>query len=261
MRFRVLGSSSRGNCALLETGETRVLIDAGFSGRRIEQMLKEEGLRLSDLHGVFLTHEHTDHVAGLRGLGKQEHLTVFSTSGTREGAARGLTRKPRWKLFEAGQTFAFADLEVTAVSIPHDALDPVAFVFSAGGEDLFRPRRSVAWVTDLGFVPEVVAERVRGADLLVLEANHDPMMLQMDPHRPASVKQRIRSRHGHLSNESARDFLLGARQPRWEHVVLAHLSPECNRLARVEEVFAEAAGAFSLEIVDPRNGGLPGRAV
>lgn len=247
----MLGSSSAGNSAVLETAQTRILIDAGFSGRRIASMLAAGGNTVDRLDAVFLTHEHSDHIAGLRGLAKHGHLEFYATYGTAKGAQRPLKRDLQWRIFEAESTFLFRDLEVTALKIPHDAYDPVGFIFRTGGDSLFNPRRSVAWLTDLGYVPDNLAALVRDVDLLILESNHDLVLLDSDPKRPFSVKQRIRGRHGHLSNDAARAFLDEVGAPRWRHVLLAHLSRDCNCTTKVSQTFDAKQRPYRVEVVDP----------
>ncbi len=252
IRFRVLGSSSRGNCAILETAQTRILIDAGFSGRQITQMLKPHGYDLDAIDAVFLTHEHSDHVAGLRGLSRQSHLEFFATYGTAKAAQTSLTRDLPWRIFEAGSTFQFRDIEVSTVSIPHDAYDPVGFVFRSGGNgELFDPPSSVAWLTDLGHVPVGLADKIRDVDLLVVESNHDLALLDADEKRPFSVKQRIRGRHGHLSNEAARLFVDQMGSVSWKHLLLGHLSRDCNSVEKVRDAFGQNGRPYALEIIDP----------
>jgi len=254
-RFRLLGSSSAGNCAVLETDQTRILIDAGFSGRQIEQRLRAGGLGIDQVEAVFLTHEHSDHIAGLRGLAKHAHLEYFGTYGTAKAAQAPLKRDLTWRLFEADTTFRFRDLEVTVLRIPHDAYDPVGFIFRTGGDDLFKPARTVAWLTDLGYVPDSVGPLVKDADLLVLEANHDLELLEQDTIRPFSVKQRIRGRHGHLSNDAARQFLDGVDSPRWREVVFAHLSKDCNCPDKVAQTVGHGQHRYRTTITDPASTG------
>lgn len=243
LRFKILGSSSSGNCALLVTDNSRILIDAGFSGKRIGEMLEEAGESLDGLDAVFLTHEHSDHVKGVPGLIRyRRDLPVFANRGTAEAVNRRLRRRACWQLFQTGSRFAFRDLAVEAFTIPHDAYDPVGFTFSTGdGEDLFSPCRKLAWVTDLGYAPDLVREKIRDVDLLVLESNHCVKLLQ-ESGRPWSLKQRIAGRHGHLSNEAARDLLASVANPGWQRVFLAHLSDECNSLEAVRGVFSLANG-------------------
>ena len=184
--FKILRSSSAGNCALITTNSCKVLIDAGLSARRLEKILVEEGESIDTIDAVFLTHEHTDHAAGIRGLAQREHLHIFANRDTAEAVQHKLKRRPNWRIFENGGTFRYKDIEVTPFSIPHDAYDPVGFVFEVGEDTLFEPRRRIAWVTDLGYVPELVRQRVQTADLLVLEANYEPSLLEECTSRPWS---------------------------------------------------------------------------
>jgi len=265
MRLQILGSSSSGNCALLETAGARVLIDAGFSARKIGEMLSAAGVELSSLNAIFITHEHGDHVSGLAGLRRYGVPAFFANAGTVAGLPTPLQTGLPWRVFGSGTTFTFRDLEVTSFAIPHDAMEPVGFVFATGGEDLFAPRCRLAWVTDLGFVPELVRARVRDCDLLVLEANHDLDLLDQDTKRPWSVKQRIRGRHGHLSNEAAREFLASEPRACWREVLLGHLSKDCNDPALVRRVFgcgpARAERPYAVEVLEPTAGPGPWRPV
>ncbi len=239
MRFCILGSGSEGNCAWLQTGEARVLVDAGFSARRLAGLLAGLGESLEHVDAVFLTHEHGDHAAGINGLSKYPQIKVFANHATAQAVQAGLKYRPNWHYFETGTRFRFRDLEVESFAVPHDARDPVAFLFSQGDDDLFSRRCRLAWLTDLGHAPQHVREHIRDADVLVVEANHCPQMLKDDVKRPWSVKQRISGRHGHLSNDGTRELLGTVASPRWRHVFLAHLSRECNSQAAVERACAE----------------------
>lgn len=259
MRFRILGSSSNGNCSFIQTAGARVLIDAGFSGKRLREMLAAIGERLEDIDAVFITHEHSDHVCGLKALSKLPNIKVFCNYATSRAIQPTICRPVNWQVFESGTSFQFADLHVTAFPVPHDAYDPVGFVFRTGnGADLFDPVRSIAWLTDLGHVPGNIRERVRGCDVLVLEANYDTAMLDNDERRPWSLKQRIKGRHGHLSNDAALEFLHGTEHPAWRHVFLAHLSRDCNTPARVRELFGPhlqtGTRACPITVIDPIDG-------
>ena len=261
MRFCILGSGSSGNSAFLQTDDSRILIDAGFSARRMGELLAAIGESLDRIDAIFLTHEHGDHTAALSGLKRFPQLKVFATAATTEVLSRSLGRPVAWQVFEAGTRFLFRDLTVDAFSIPHDAADPVGFVFSWGHDDLLSPRRRLGWLTDLGHLPQPVRERVRGVDLLVLEANYDAKLLEDDTKRPWPVKQRIAGRHGHLSNQDAHAFLASchAEQPTLREVFLAHLSRDCNSLEAVAREFAPltsgASGAqFRVTPVAPGTG-------
>lgn len=239
MRFCILGSGSSGNSGLLQTEGARVLVDAGFSARKLGQLLAAAGTALEHIDAVFLTHEHGDHAAAIEGLKKFPHIRVFANAATARAVQTGLGHRPDWQIFETGGTFRFRDLEVRSFAVPHDASEPVGFRFTTGrDDDLFTPRRSLAWVTDLGHAPQHVHEHLREADVVVIESNYCADLLQADPKRPWSLKQRISGRHGHLSNAAARELLEAVASPRWRHVFLAHLSRDCNSHAAVETAFA-----------------------
>ncbi|MBI4625711.1 MAG: MBL fold metallo-hydrolase [Verrucomicrobia bacterium] len=246
MRFCILGSGSSGNAALLVTEGARVLVDAGFSARKLGALLHAIGESLERIDAVFLTHEHGDHAAGLDGLKKFPHIRIFANEPTRRAVQAGLEHRPDWQIFETGARFRFRDLEIESFAVPHDAQDPVGFRFTSGHDgDLLAPRRSLAWLTDLGHAPQNVRECIRECEVVVVESNHCPELLKADLKRPWSLKQRIAGRHGHLSNAAACELLAGVASPRWRRVYLTHLSRECNSRAAVELAFAGVRGALS----------------
>lgn len=234
LRFRILGSGSSGNAALLTSDDTRVLVDAGFSAKKLGDLLADAGESWERIDAIFLTHEHGDHAAALSGLARHAHIKVFANRQTAETLQRGLKHRINWQLFETGGAFRFRDFEVQSFTVPHDAQDPVGFLIAHGHDDLLSPRRRLAWLTDLGHAPAHIREHIREADVLVVEANHCSDMLQADTRRPWSTKQRISGRHGHLSNAAARELLESIAGARWRHVFLTHLSRDCNSLAAVE---------------------------
>ncbi|MBI5388622.1 MAG: MBL fold metallo-hydrolase [Verrucomicrobia bacterium] len=234
MQLTLLGSGSSGNCAYLETGETRLLIDAGLSGRQIRQRLLSIGRAPEGLTGILVTHEHSDHVQGLTGLAKLR-LPVYCNRLTREAIQASLQVQGDFRQFETGNTFDLGDTVVETFAVPHDAYDPVGFLIrTAGG--------NIGVLTDLGHATKLVIERVRQAHVLVLEANHDVAMLQNDPYRPWSLKQRILSRHGHLSNEAAAEALEQIVSAELRHLYLAHLSRDCNKPELAHRVVSERLG-------------------
>jgi phosphoribosyl 1,2-cyclic phosphodiesterase len=255
MRFSILGSGSSGNAALLVTENARVLVDAGFSARKLGALLSASGESLERVDAVFLTHEHGDHAAGIEGLKRHPHIRIFANDATARAVQAGLQHRPDWQIFQTGARFRFRDLEVESFSVPHDAQEPVGFRFSHGHEgDLVAPRRSLAWLTDLGYAPQNVRECIRECEVVVVESNHCPQMLQADARRPWQTKQRISGRHGHLSNTAACELVTAVASPRWRRIYLTHLSRDCNSRAAVELAFAGARGALSaceFSVVEP----------
>lgn len=254
LSFSILGSGSSGNSALLVTPQARILIDAGLSARKLAAKLESLGEALAGIDAVFLTHEHGDHASGIATLRKFPKLPVFANAATSKAVQAGLDHTPNWHIFETGDRFRFRDLEVRSFSVPHDARDPVGFRFTWGREDdLFEARRSLAVLTDLGHAPAHVHDHLRDCEVLVLEANHCPKLLQADTRRPWSLKQRISGRHGHLSNAAARDLLLAVASRTWRRVYLTHLSRECNTREAVAAAFAGLCPPLACEfaIVGP----------
>jgi phosphoribosyl 1,2-cyclic phosphodiesterase len=259
MRFCILGSGSSGNSALIETGATSVLLDAGFSARRLAALIAAAGGSMERVDAVFVTHEHSDHSSGIESLKKFPHLKFYANSATARAVQKTLTWSPEWRIFATGSSFAHRDLEVDSFAIPHDAQDPVGFRFSSGLEgDLFSPRRTLTWVTDLGHAPQGIRDRIRESDVVVVEANHCPRMLEADPKRSWTLKRRISGRHGHLSNERMSELLLSVASPRWRRIYLAHLSRDCNSRDAVELALVALRSVLTCEFaIVPHGGGTP----
>ena len=246
MRFSILGTGSSGNAALLVTENTRVLVDAGFSARRLNVLLGTLGESLARIDAVFLTHEHSDHAAGIEGLKKFPHIRIFANDATARAVQSGLEHRPDWQIFQTGGRFVFRDLHIESFAVPHDAQEPVGFRFTAGHDgDLFAPRRSLAVLTDLGHAPQNIHECIRECDVVVVESNHCPELLKNDTRRPWSLKQRISGRHGHLSNHATCELLTAVSSPRWRRIYLTHLSRECNSRAAVDLAFAAIRQSLS----------------
>jgi len=232
VRLTILGSGSSGNCAYVETEETRVLIDAGFSLRQIRQRLASIGRAPENLTGILVTHEHSDHVSSLPMLSGKLGIPAYLNRPTHEAVEYQCQARLPCRLFATGASFELGDIMVETFSIPHDAQDPVGFL-------LRTPAGNIGFLTDLGHTTRLVLERIRPAHALVLEANHDVKMLQDCPTRPWSLKQRILGRHGHLSNEAAADAAEQIMSAELRHLYLGHLSRECNRPELAHRVMSE----------------------
>jgi phosphoribosyl 1,2-cyclic phosphodiesterase len=221
VHFTILGSGSAGNCAYVETDETRILIDAGLSLRQIRKRLSTIGRAPENLTGIVITHEHCDHIQGLAQLSQKLNLPVYCNRPTREAIEYQLRIKMDCRVFETGGSFELGDVIVETFMVPHDAQDPIGLLLKTA-------HGNIGFLTDLGHATKLVHERVRRANVLVLEANHDVKMLQECTHRPWSLKQRILSRHGHLSNEAAAEAVEQIMTSELRHLYLGHLSRECN---------------------------------
>ena len=222
VKLTILGSGSAGNASYVETDETRVLVDCGFSPRQIRQRLATIGRTPENLTAILITHEHSDHIAGLVGIAEKLGIPVYCNRATKDEIVRTLEAHLDFRLFTAGGSFDVGDIAVETFSIPHDAQDPVGYLLRTSGGNL-------GFATDLGHVTKLVLERIRSANVLLLEANHDVKMLQDCQHRPWSLKQRILSRHGHLSNEAAADCTAEIMSGDLRHLYLGHLSRDCNK--------------------------------
>ncbi len=232
VQLTILGSGSTGNCAYLETGETRILIDAGFSGRQIRQRLATIGRAPEGLSGILITHEHSDHITGLTGLAAKMQIPIYCNRLTKEAIESQLEIRFDCRLFTTGASFEIGDIGVETFSIPHDAYDPVGFLLQTN-------TGNVGFLTDLGHATKLVLQRVRPANVLVLESNHDLKLLQDDTKRPWSIKQRILSRHGHLSNDAAADVVQEIISAELQKLYLGHLSRDCNRPELAERIVSQ----------------------
>ncbi len=272
MRMTVLASGSKGNSTVIATRRTRILVDAGLSCREILKRMQIAGEDPRTLDAILITHEHQDHVQGVSVLARKLGIPVYFTEMThrawvrwlhpqkrmtyadwlrrREQESSGVPEEPAAAnqedcepqrdsaaipsvaFFEAGKRFAVGDIDVEPFTIPHDAADPVGFVFEGEG-------CRIGFATDLGYMPANARQALRGCDVLLLESNHDTEMLRDGPY-PWSVKQRVMSRVGHLSNEAAAEFLERNYDGQAAYIVLAHLS-ESNNLPALARVSAERA--------------------
>ncbi len=227
----MLASSSSGNATFIRTERTRLLVDAGLSKRDVLARLAAIGEPAESLDAILISHEHSDHVSGLVALARHLDIPVYITRLTAPSIPWG-EYTPKLDCFQAGASFTIGDLDVDSFTVPHDAIDPVGFCFRADGI-------KVGVVTDLGYVPESIKFHLRGADLLILESNHDLEMLKVGPY-PWSVKQRVMGRKGHLSNEVVSDFIRQDLDTSISTLVLGHLS-EHNNHPEIVRAMAEQA--------------------
>ncbi len=217
----VLGSGSSGNCVYLASETTRLLVDAGLSGKATSERLASIGVDPDSIDAVCVTHEHKDHHTSLGTLHRRHGVKLYANSGTVEGIRRSLSSEVPWTVFHTGQPFAIGDIRVDPFSVPHDCSDPVGFSFSAPDG------AQVCVATDMGLVTTSVKDRLGRCHAAVLESNHDETMLT-DSSRPWSLKKRIAGRLGHLSNVQAAETIVDLASGPLKTVFLAHISRDCN---------------------------------
>lgn len=242
----VLASGSSGNCIYIASKKTRVLIDAGLSAKQVALRLEQIGVPPESINGICVSHEHGDHVNGIRVLQKRHNIPVFVNAGT----LSGMQRQPKAdeikaKIFQTGSAFTIGDITIEPFSVPHDAYEPVGF-------RLQTTETTIGVATDLGMSTALVRDKLKGCNAIILESNHDEDLLREAP-RPWPLKQRIRSRQGHLSNIDAARLITESATDALEHVFLAHLSSDCNTPETAMRTVAsqlrlDGLGHISLEI-------------
>ncbi|HSO19167.1 MAG TPA: MBL fold metallo-hydrolase, partial [Desulfosarcina sp.] len=230
----MLASGSKGNCIYIGAGDKALLVDAGLSGREIERRLGQRHLSPDGLQALVVTHEHTDHIRGVGVLARRYRLPVYISAETESAALSQLGRLPCIRYFRAGASFSVPPFTLHPFPVSHDAADPVGFTISRNG-------CRIGIATDLGVATGLVKDYLKDCHLLVIEANHDPDMLINGPY-PWPLKQRIKSRNGHLSNDAAEDLLRAVMHTRLKHVVLGHLSETNNTSRRALEIVGQAVG-------------------
>lgn len=237
LRFCILASGSKGNAIYLESSGRAVLVDNGLSGIELLRRLEAAGLSPHGIQAIILTHEHRDHSSGVGVAARKLRIPVITTSATM--AACPCLGQVRHQAMEAGRSFEMGALEITPFSVPHDAVDPVGLVVRAGVARL-------GLCTDLGWATRLAETRLAGCQALILESNHDPEMLAKGPYQEW-LKQRVRSRHGHLSNQEGAALLSKLHHVDLREVVLAHLSETNNTPA-----LARAQASAALDDLDSR---------
>ena len=246
MRFASLGSGSRGNGTLIETGGTLVLLDCGFTITQVEQRMARLGKRPTELSAIVVTHEHADHIKGVGPLARRYNIPVWLTPGTARHGRLG--QLPQLRYFNSHEKFAIHDLELSPYPVPHDAQEPAQFVFGDG-------QRRLGILTDVGCWTLHIEQQLSRCDALLVECNHDADMLFQGSY-PASLKQRVGGRHGHLSNAQAAELLGRLDNTKLQHLVAAHLSQENNQPHLAQRALAEVFGCESdwIAVADQEQG-------
>ena len=241
MKFCPLYSGSSGNCTYIATEKTRLLVDAGMSGKMLCDALNAIHVLPETVDAILITHEHSDHVKGAGILSRKYHIPIYANAATWRAMERQVGAVPQAlrRVFETGESFFVGEMDVLPFSIPHDAADPVGFRVFAGGH-------SVATATDMGYLTQNTVDAIGGSDVVLLESNHDPDMLMQNPHYSARLKQRILGRHGHLSNESCAQAVLTLYETGVRHLVLGHLSGENNTPSMALETTLRAVEKYGL---------------
>jgi len=242
----ILASGSKGNAIFISDSRTSILVDAGLSGIEIERRLKSKGLCPENLDAILVSHEHTDHIQGVGVLSRRYNLPVYISHKTKKAGQAQLGNVRDLITFECGATFMINTLTVHPFPISHDAKDPAGFTVKQNGS-------KIGIATDLGVATSVVKEHLKACELLILEANHDVTMLMEGPY-PWPLKQRIKSRTGHLSNEDSKNLLYELKHDRLLYVILAHLSETNNTphkaLNRVQEALAHCKTKINVATQD-----------
>lgn len=220
LRVAVLGSGSKGNCYYVASGAEQLLLDAGLTAKQTELRLSMLGIEVRELTGIVITHEHSDHIAGLKVLSTRYHLPVWCNALTGAVISRKIGNGLDLRYFKTGVVFTLGALTIHPFSVYHDACDPVGLLISAN-------TRNFALVEDLGYASNLVIELLKQCHGLCLETNHDVQMLMNGPY-PWSVKARINSRTGHLSNEAAAMLLEAIYHRELKYLMLCHLSDRNN---------------------------------
>lgn len=246
MRFASLGSGSRGNATLVQSGATTLMVDCGFSLSETEARLTRLGLTPRDIDAILVTHEHTDHASGVARFALRHRIPVHCTPGTREACLKYGFEDAQ--VFDSHARFALGDIQVTPVTVPHDAREPTQFLFDGG-------QHRLGLLTDVGSLTPHIKRCFSGCAALLLECNHDREMLEDGPY-PPSLKARVGGPLGHLSNTQAAELLRSLDNQWLQHLVAAHLSDKNNTPELARTALAEAVDCDQdwIAVADQENG-------
>ncbi len=248
MRFACLGSGSEGNALVVEVGKTRVLLDCGFSVKETVARLSRLALEPTDLSAIVVTHEHADHIGGVKRLSNKFNIPVWLSHGSHSYLSNLDQTPAQAHIIDSHARFSIGDIEISPFPVPHDAREPIQFVFSDG-------QHRLGVLTDTGMITPHITQMLSGCDGLVLECNHDRDLLA-NGHYPPSLKQRVAGRFGHLDNTAAADLLRGMVTSNMKHIIAAHLSQKNNRPALAQSALATALNCTEdwIGIADQRDG-------
>lgn len=241
MRFCSLGSGSRGNAHIVEKGNTTLLIECGFSHRTLKKRLLERYLSPLEINAVFISHEHSDHVAGLKFF-IEHNIPYYMSAGT----ARALAHPPNWRCLAAGEQVMVGELSIEAIPVAHDVSEPMQFIIEDGV-------RKLAIFTDLGHISRNVLRACHDADALMVECNYDDEMLARGNY-PTHIKERIAGDYGHLSNSMASQLIAATKRQKPRHIIAAHISAENNNETLVRRALKTADENATIHIASQSHG-------
>lgn len=219
LRISTLASSSKGNTSVISSGQTHLMVDTGISAMRIRKGLEECGLSIQQVEGIFYTHEHSDHLCGLGVLAKKNVLNLYCSRYLARDL-RAIAPSAKMTYIEPGSQLQVGDIRITPIEVSHDAADPMGYLFEHDGYKL-------GYITDTGRITKSMRGILSGVHALYLESNYDPDMLH-NSGRPYDIIERIQGDWGHLSNAQAGEFVTALAHPELRHIILGHISPECN---------------------------------
>lgn len=240
LKFSVLGSGSSGNASFVEGDNASVLVDCGFSYANLKRRIESIGRSLDEIEAVFITHEHTDHIGGLRRFLQFHPVPVFLTRGTYEVVAEMITQRELVEIIEPGEYLSFGGLKIYSYSVTHDANEPVNYVFEQNGCRL-------GFATDCGYPSKLMMAKLKGCRGIVVESNYCPEMLMTGPY-PFQIKQRIKSNYGHLSNFQMAELLKNIVDDNLKIVVVGHISENNNHVEKVRGILSRILSERNIEI-------------
>ncbi len=222
LKYCSIGSGSSGNCHFVSYKDTNILIDAGLSGKRIITGLEEINADIEKIKGIFITHEHSDHIKGAGIMSRKLDIPIYANFKTWCGMKDkiGNIKEENMIVFDNDKTYELGELKIRPFSIPHDSEDAV-------GYNIYSDKEKMSIATDIGYITDNIRNNLKGSKLVVLESNYDPNMLMMGSYTYA-LKKRVMSDGGHLSNEEAASFCTELVEGGTESILLAHLSKENN---------------------------------